>query len=286
MKKLLAVILSVMTAICSLFAFSSCGENKDDKIYVITNAFFAPFEYYKGSEIVGVDVDIMNKVGEKLGKKVVIENADFGVIIESVKNGEKYDCGAAGLTVTESRKEQVDFSDAYFTSVQYVIYKADDEGMKAKLKTAADGKTKCVYWSDLAGKTLGVQIDTTGNIYANLEINGEGKEGEPDYYKGELNGTGATVKTYDDAMIAVNAIPSGCDVVVVDQLPATYICSKNTQYECAALYYDENTATEEQYAICVTKGKTELLNAINDVLKELGKDGIDALVKKHLGLEG
>ena len=76
-----------MTAICSLFAFSSCGESKDDKIYVITNAFFAPFEYYKGSEIVGVDVDIMNKVGEKLGKKVVIENADFGVIIESVKNG-------------------------------------------------------------------------------------------------------------------------------------------------------------------------------------------------------
>ena len=75
-------------------------------------------------------------------------------------------------------------------------------------------------------------------------------------------------------------------MVVVDQLPATYICSKNTQYECAALYYDENTATEEQYAICVTKGKTELLNAINDVLKELGKDGIDALVKKHLGLEG
>ena len=90
MKKLLAVILSVMTAICSLFAFSSCGGSKDDKIYVLTNAFFAPFEYYKGSEIVGVDVDIMNKVGEKLGKKVVIENADFGVIIDSVKNGEKY----------------------------------------------------------------------------------------------------------------------------------------------------------------------------------------------------
>lgn len=282
MKKLVAVLLSVFTAVTCLMSFSSCGN---DSIYVITNAFFAPFEYYdEVGNIAGVDVDIMNKVGEKLGKKVVIENADFGVIIDSVEQGKKYDCGAAGLTVTEARKQKVDFSNTYFTSVQYVVYRASDEAFASLLKKTNDGKD-CFYWSDLAGKRIGVQIDTTGNIYADLEINGEGEEGSEDYYQGELNGTNATVVTFDDAMLAVNAMPSLADVVVVDELPATYICSKNSEFKCAALYYDAETATEEKYAICVTKGKTELLNAINEVLNELGVDGINNLVKKHLGLD-
>ena len=75
-----------------------------------------------------------------------------------------------------------------------------------------------------------------------------------------------------------------CDLVVVDELPAKFICNANSQYVCYALYYNANTATEEQYAICVTKGNTELLTAINEVLAELGEEGIQALVNKHLGL--
>jgi len=284
MKKVLAFLLSVIVSATVCVSLSACSG--DDTIIVDTNAFFAPFEYYSsGQEIVGVDVDIMNKVGEKLGKKVVFENTDFGVIIDNVQSGKKYDCGAAGITITDARKEKVDFSEPYFTSIQYVVFKADDADMLSKVKKSASNED-CVFWSDLAGKKIGVQADTTGDIYVDIEINGDGEVGSEDYYVGELNGSGATCTKYDNATLAVDAIGSNkIDVVVVDKIPAEYICNKNSAYVCKALYYDAETATEEQYAICVTKGNTELLNAINAVLKELGESGINALVSKHLGIE-
>ena len=120
MKKILSLALAfALTLGCFLMA--GCG--KEDTIIVHTNAYFAPFEYYDGTEIVGVDVDIMNLVGEKLGKKVEFKNTTFSVIIDNVSAGKVCDAGAAGITVTDARKEKVDFSNTYFTSVQYVIYK-------------------------------------------------------------------------------------------------------------------------------------------------------------------
>ena len=281
MKKLITLLVAALLSVACIFGLTACGN---DTIYVDTNAFFAPFEYYDGTEIVGVDVEIMELVGKKLNKKVKIENTDFDVIIDNVSSGKKYDCGAAGITITEARAKKVDFSNTYFTSIQYVIYKASDASMSSKVKTATDG-TSCLFWEDLAGKKIGVQRDTTGDIYANLEIDGEGNPGDEDYYPGELNGTGATCTGYDSAQLAVDAIgANSMDVVIVDKLPAEYICNKNTAYVCKALYYDADTATEEQYAICVTKGNTELLNAINSVLSELGESGINDLVAKHLGV--
>ena len=274
MKKILTIIVTAILSITSLFGLTACGG---DAIYVDTNAFFAPFEYYQGTEIVGVDIDIMKKVGQKLGKKVVFENTDFDVIIDNVASGERYDCGAAGITITDARALRVDFSTPYYTSVQYVIMKTTDDSIA--VKEATDGTT-CVFWADLAGKKIGVQRDTTGHIYADIEINGDG----PDY-PGELNGANCVLTPYDNAQLAVDAIGSNqIDVVIVDKLPAEYICNSNTGYKCFALYYDVDTATEEQYAICVTKGNTELLNAINQVLAELGETGINALVSAHLGL--
>lgn len=275
MKKILTLIVTAMLSLTTMFGLTACG---DDAIYVDTNAFFAPFEYYSGTEIVGVDVDIMNKVGERLGKKVVIENTDFEVIIDNVASGKRYDCGAAGITITDERAEKVDFSIPYYTSVQYVIVKSTDNSIETKV---ANDDTVCVFWSDLAGKKIGVQRDTTGHIYADIEMNGDG----PDY-PGELNGADCTLTPYDNAQLAVDAIGANqIDVVIVDKLPAEYICNSNSGYKCFALYYDLNTATEEQYAICVTKGNTELLEAINAVLAELGENGINALVSEHLGLD-
>ena len=236
------------------------------------------FEYYDGTEIKGVDIDIMNLVGEKLGKKVVFENTEFGVIIDNVASGKKYDCGAAGITITPARQQQVDFSNPYYTSVQYAIFKADDATVE--VKEATDG-TACVFWADLAGKKIGVQMDTTGHIYADIEINGDG----PDY-PGELAGSDCVLVPYDSAQLAADALKTGLnDVVIVDKLPAEFIRNKNDGLVCYALYYNVDTATEEQYAICVTKGNTELLTAINEVLAELGEEGILALVSTHLGLE-
>ena len=274
MKKFLTLLVAALLSVTCMFGLTACNQ---DAIYVDTNAFFAPFEYYQGSEIVGVDVEIMQKVGKKLNKKVVIENTDFEVIIDNVASGKKYDCGAAGITITDARKEKVDFSNPYYTSVQYVIMPINSE---LEVRTATDN-TQCVFWSDLMGLDIGVQRDTTGHIYADIEINGDG----PDYL-GELNGTEGELIPYDNAQLAVDAIGAKqIDVVIVDKLPAEYICNSNDGYKCYALYYDADTATEEEYAICVTKGNTELLNAINEVLAELGDEGINALVSKHLGLD-
>lgn len=277
MKKAVCAAAAVIGA-ATLFGATAC--DKDDTIYVDTNAFFAPFEYYDGTEIKGVDVDIMNLVGEKLGKKVVFENTDFGVIIDNVSSGKKYDCGAAGITITEARQQQVDFSDPYFTSVQYVVFEGDTLSVDG---TTEDG-VEYILWSQLANLTIGVQTDTTGDIYVDGEINAQESN---DYgYDGVLYGTNTTEKQYDSAQLAVDALGAYVDAVVIDKLPAEYIVANNTTADlhCYALYYDEETATEEQYAICVTKGNTELLNAINEVLAELGEEGINQLVSEHLGL--
>ncbi len=287
MKKFFIAALSAVLCVVSALSMTACAD--PNAIYVDTNAYFAPFEYFggkSGKEIVGVDVDIMNMVGEHLGKRVVFENTKFEVIIDNVAQGKKYDCGAAGITITEERKAKVAFSDPYFTSVQYAIFPAS-----AEVASSKDGDTDYVLWGALAGKTIGYQRDTTGDIYVNLEINGEKGETPEDDYIGQLQGSSASGVGYDSAQLAVDAIGANqVDTVVVDKLPAEYIVNNNKNYKCYAVYYPadaDNAAaypTEEQYAICVTKGNTELLDAINSVLAGLGEAGINALVAKHLGI--
>lgn len=285
MKKFVSIIL-VSLMVLSAVILASCGEKKDSesgdakgKIIVNTNAYFAPFEYYDGTEIVGVDVEIMNKVGEKLGKEIQFDNTEFAVIIDNVAKGEVCDAGAAGITVTDERAEKVDFSTPYYTSVQYVIY-ADDNAKFAD-------KKDYILWNELADLKVGVQTDTTGMIYADAEINEEG---------GVLNGTKTELVNFDNAQLAADAVKAEqLDVVIIDELPAQYIVDKNAGFKCLPLYYEgedgeDDYPTEEQYAICVTKGNTELLNAINEVLADMTKedaDGLDEvhkLVMKHMGL--
>lgn len=290
MKKILAALLTVATVITCAFAFTACDKNGgDDTIVCYTNAFFAPFEYYggaSGTEIVGVDIDIMNKVGEKLGKKVVYENKDFATLIDYVQEGKLCDCAAAGFTITDSRKEKVNFSVEYYTSVQYVIVKKGT----LTTNTTSDGK-QCLFWSQLAGKKIGVQLDTTGNIYVAGEISGWDAE-NPTAEDGQLVGTGAECVALDDAQLAFENLKSGkIDCVVVDELPAKYLIKNSSDYEAYPLYYDADTATEEKYGIAVNKNNTQLLEAINSVLNELlstvneaGENGIEQLVKKHFGI--
>ena len=288
MKKILSLILVCAMLVCSVALFASCDT---EKIIVHTNAFFAPFEYYEGTEIKGVDVEIMNLVGKKLGKKIEFQNVEFSAIIDNVKEGKVCDAGAAGITITDERKEKVDFSTPYYTSVQYVIFKADDATVATK---TVDG-VEYIVWEALAGKKIGTQTDTTGWIYTNGEINATE---DNDYgYNGVLYGTGTELKNYDNAQLAADAITANAiDVVIIDELPAQYIVSKNSGFKCLPLYYSgetdaEDAPVEEQYAICVTKGNTELLEAINEVLEELmvvgenGKTKIEEMVMAHMGME-
>ena len=293
MKKIISLILAAVLCLCSVFALGSCGliggsdgnngGGNSNSIYVQTNAYFAPFEYYDGSKIVGVDVEIMEKVGQKMGKTIEWQDGDFGIIIDTVKEGKMADCGAAGLTITDERKEKVDFSIPYYTSIQYVILPADSD---VATKTV-DGVTY-VVWEALAGKVIATQTDTTGWIYADCEIDCEG---------GVLYGTeGTEHQAMDSANVAADALGTTIDVIIVDELPAQYITSNSTKgFKCYPLYYSgaEGEADEpviEDYAIAVTKGNTELLEAINAVLAELlvkdanGQTEIEKMVMSHMGM--
>ncbi|MBQ8720381.1 MAG: transporter substrate-binding domain-containing protein [Clostridia bacterium] len=287
MKKIISLILALALCACCAFTLTSCG---DDTVIVHTNAYFAPFEYFDGTVIKGVDVEIMNKVGDKLGKKIQFVNTEFSAIIDNVAAGEVCDAGAAGITITEQRAEKVDFSIPYYTSVQYVIMSVD-----STIETKTVDGVEYVVWEALAGLTLGTQLDTTGWIYTDGEINATA---DNDYgYDGVLYGTETEHKPFDNAQLAADGIGSNLvDCVIIDELPAQYIVSKNSNLKCVPLYYSGETdaddaPVEEEYAICVTKGNEELLKAINDVLTEMlvkdenGQTEVEKLVMAHMGLD-
>ena len=293
MKKIVSLVLALTLCLGTMLAVVSCGNGETagtEKIIVQTNAYFAPFEYFEGTTICGVDVEIMDKVGKKLGKEIEFVNTEFAAIIDNVKAGQVCDAGAAGITVTDQRKEKVDFSTPYYTSVQYVIM---DKNSDIATKTV-DGK-EYVVWDALAGKILGTQLDTTGWIYTDGEIEATA---DNDYgYDGVLYGTNTQHKSFDNAQLAADGIGANqVDCVIIDELPAQFIVSKNTSLKCLPLYYSGETdaddaPVEEEYAICVTKGNTELLNAINAVLAELlvkdaeGKTEVEKMVMKHMGFD-
>ena len=287
MKKIITVLLACIMLLGCTAALGSCGSNE---IIVQTNAFFAPFEYYVGTEIKGVDVEIMNMVGEKLGKTIKFENVEFSAIIDNVAAGKVCDAGAAGITITDERKEKVDFSVPYYTSVQYVIFSADSNIATKNV----EGK-EYIVWEALEGMTIGTQTDTTGWIYTDGEINATA---DNDYgYDGVLYGTNTELKAFDNAQLAADGITSKLvDVVIIDELPAQYIVTNgNSALKCLPLYYSGETdaddaPVEEQYAICVTKGNDELLKAINEVLEGLmvkdenGQTKIEKMVMEHMNL--
>ena len=275
MKKLLSLLVLI------IFAITLVGCGSGNTLVVYTEAGFAPFEYISNGKIAGVDIDIMEKVGEKLGKKVVFEDVAFDTIVDAVSEGKLTNVGAAGLSITPEREEKVAFSQVYYQANLYVIYK-ENSGFAGKVMT--DGNTGA-YWSSLqTSKGIGIQTGTTADFFLSDEI----VEG------GSLEGVKKT--EYDSLSVAVNDIGLNIDFVVIDELPAKMLCEGNEGLACLPLYYEGGEGAEDklaydQYAICVTKGQEELLAAINEVLTELlkedanGVSGIEALVNKHLGIE-
>lgn len=274
MKKIISLIL----AFIFLTSLTACQKNT---LVVYTEAGFAPFEYVDGNAIVGVDVEIMNLVGEKLGKKVKFKNVNFDTIVDVVAQGKLANVGAAGLSITPARQEKVDFSKVYYQANLYVIYNKE-AGISSK--TMTDGNTG-VYWSNLTTDLgIGVQGGTTADLFLGDEL----AEG------GSLEGTKKT--SFASLNVAVQAIGKTIDYVIIDELPAKMLVEGNDKLVCLPLYYEggEGKADKlafDEYAICVTKGEDELLKAINEVLTELLKEdengvtGIQKLVNKHLGLE-
>lgn len=216
-------------------------------LVMATNAEFPPYEYYEGGEIVGIDVEIAKAIAEEMGMDFEVEDMAFDSIIPAVQSG-KADFGAAGMTVDEKRLQSVDFSDSYATATQVVIVKEDSDIASP---------------DDLTGKTIGVQLGTTGDIYAS-DIEG------------------ATVEQYNKGFEAVQALTQNkIDAVVIDGEPAKVFVSQNE-----GLKILDDALTVEEYAICVKKGNTELVEGINKAianLKETGK--LQEIVDKYISAE-
>ncbi len=266
--------LMILVVAVSTFFFARSIETYD---YIVeTNAFFAPFEYYDNRKIVGVDVEIINKVAEKLNAKIDIKNVEFDMIIDNVANGVIADAGAAGLTITPARAEKVDFSIPYYTSVQYVIFKDDN---------APEERDGHIVWEALNGKILGTQTGSTGYIFTSNEIK-----------DGVLKDTNTSIKGLDSYQLAADAIGAHIiDYAIADELAAKFIIEKNPELKALPLYYqgdeaNEDYPVEESYAIAVNKERTELLNAFNEVLEEMlkpneaGETEMNKLILKYMGL--
>ena len=270
----LVAVLAVALVVGSVYFFVQSIETYD---YIVeTNAFFAPFEFYDNRQIVGVDIEIIHRVAEKLQAKIDIKNVEFDLIIDNVAGGVIADAGAAGLTITPAREEKVDFSIPYYNSRQYVVFS------KANPPEVRDGY---IVWGALAGTTLGSQMGSTGYLF----VSGEAEDGV-------LAGTHTTVKGFDSHQLAADAISAHMiDYAIADQLAAQFIVDKNPDLAALPLYYEgatpeEDYPVEEAYAIAVNKQRPELLSAFNEVLAEMlvpgedGKSEMDKLILKYMGL--
>ena len=275
MKKFLCAALAAIMMLSLLAVFAGCGKTADDtkstgdaknsessdntteptskgkvktaaegKLTMATNAYFKPYEYYDGEDIVGIDAEIAKAIADKLGLELVINDMAFDSIISEVNAG-KADIGLAGMTVTEDRLKEVDFTVSYANGVQSVIVTEDSD-----IKSV----------DDLDGKKIGTQQGTTGDSYCT-----------EDY--------GDNVTSYVTGNEAVSALLGGSiDAVVIDNEPAKAYVASNKGLKILDTEY-----ANEDYAACVAKGNSELLDALNSAITDLIADGtIDSIVSKYI----
>lgn len=250
MKKMLAWIAIAGLAV-SLTACGKQSKKADNQLIVGTEAGFAPYEYLKGDEVVGVDMDICKAIADEMGKELVIKNMDFDGALEAVKQG-KVDLMASGVSVDEERKKVMDFSVNYVDTKEVIVVNAETPAL-----TTGDAK-------GLEGKVAGVQ---QGNI-ADLWISNKD------------NANPGEVKRYTKFVQASEDLKNNkIDCIVMDEAPAKELVASSGGslkiLEGDALFVD-------QYAIAVKKGNTELLGEIDSVIKKLQEEGkIEEFITNH-----
>lgn len=236
-------ILTSLIVIVSIFFMTGCTKNENELV-LVTEAGFAPYEYYEDGEIVGVDIDIAKEIAKELGKELVIKDVSFDFVINEVKSG-KADFAAAGISITPERAEEVDFTMEYTTSNQVVVVKKD-----SSIKD----------FDDIKNKKIAVQLGTVADLYV------------------EENYKNATVVSHKKYLSAVEDVKTGkADCIIMDELPAKAIVAENDNLKI--LY---GVLFQDKYGMIVKKGNDELKDQINKVLERMVNDGtIDELVLKH-----
>ncbi|WP_432205530.1 basic amino acid ABC transporter substrate-binding protein (plasmid) [Cetobacterium somerae] len=235
MKKILGVLLLVLMGTISF---------TKEVLYVGTNAEFAPFEYMKDGEIVGFDIDLINKIGEKIGKEIKIKNIAFDGLLPALQTN-KIDLIIAGMTVTKEREKFVDFSKDYFIANQVIV--------------VPENENTIIDMESLKNKKVGVVLGYTGDLMVS-KVDGVNKI------------------QYNSAPSSIMALKGGkIDAMILDSAPAQSYVAKNKGLKII------NIDTEvEKYAIAAGKNNQNLINEINKALDEIKSQGIyDELIIKH-----
>ena len=233
----------IMLLVMSILLLTGCKRD-DNKLILATEAGFAPYEYYQDGEIVGVDIDIAREIAASLGKELVIKDVSFDFIINEIKSG-KSDIGAAGMSITKERLEEVDFSVEYAVSNQVVIVPMD---------------SKITSIDQISNQRIAVQLGTVADSYVNKN------------YKD------ATVIRQKKYLSMVEDLKAGkVDLIIMDLLPASEIVKSNDGLRIL----DEYLFTDK-YGMAIKKGNKELLDKVNDVLTRLMSEGkIEEYTIKH-----
>lgn len=236
--KRLGLIIFIMILMCG------CSRKDENQLVMVTEAGFAPYEYYENGEVVGVDVDIAKEIAKYLGKTLVVKDIAFDSIINEVKTG-KADFGAAGISYSEDRAKNVDFSINYAVSKQVVI---------------VNNNSSITNVNGISNKKIAVQLGSIADTFVTDNIKN------------------ANVVRQKKYLAAIEDLKTGkVDCVVMDELPAKEIVSKNEGIKIL-----DGSLTNDSYGMIVKKGNKELLDAINTVLQNLKDEGkIDEFIIKH-----
>lgn len=240
MKKFTKTLTVALVTVMAALAITGCGGKKNSDVITFgTNAEFPPFEFVGTNGVIGefdgIDMAIAKQIAEENGKTAEISNMEFDSLLIALQNGQ-IDAVIAGMTVTDERKESVNFSTPYYTATQVIIVK---EGSDI---TCAD---------DLADKSSAVVQGYTGETC--------------------LSELGYSYESFKKGTECVMELVNGkCDAVVIDSATAQKYVSDN---EGLVIVEDEAVFGSEEYAIAVAKGNDELLNMINASIEKMIADG-------------
>ena len=265
MKRIITILVAitvfaVLVSGCAKKSANAVDQIKENgKIIVYCNANFPPYEYIQGADVVGVDIEIGKAIAEKLGVELEIKNTAFDGIVAAIASG-KGDISISGMTITEDRKKEVDFSKPYINSVQYLIVKNESTLEKVE---------------DLAGKKVAAVLGYTGSLILDDEI---GKN------EGVLKGKDTVLNNYNSAGDATLALTTGkVDVVIMDEMVAKSIVAKDSTLKAVKLTYADGSDTAEEYGVAIKKGKDDLLAIVNEVIDDLlANNKIEEFMNMHV----
>ena len=249
MKKIIALIMCLALCFTFAFALTSCGGDGEEatkgktlqevkdagKLVIATSPDFPPFDNLVGTEVVGIEIDIMQEICEELGVELEIQQIAFDSVLPGVQ-AFKYDAGVSGITVTDDRKENTLFTDVYYVAAQAIVVKAD---------SSINSK------ADLEGKKMSAQSGTTAESYCLKEYGSD------------------NVKLFEANADAMLALKNGAvEAWVVDDLTAKQMCKDD-----ASVKILDEKMTEEPYAFAFAFGSEDLVEEINKILGDLIADG-------------